>query len=1428
MKQFIKFFIALAAMTVSTTSALGETKAVEYLWYNKDISAFDSNTQSATKLTSETTSLSGYCYVEGDVTINGTVTLTGGTRIILCDGATLTINASSGKGIDLNGKYLNIYGQSSGIHAGLLFINSGSEGISGANDVTIHGGIINITSTSSHGIYCNKFTLNCGKVTAIASAATMDGLHADGDVTIRGGTLYVTGGRYGIFSSDGKDVTINSGQVTATGGTYGINSGGAINLGWTNALDYIEASSYNKLPTAVSDKVFVFSGYLKFGGSAVVDKESLAGKRLTPTMLDALYLLFLGAGLSSDNVSFDRTIAFAGERVAVTVTPPAGKILASITYNDGTTDHALATQANDYVFTMPDEDVTVNATFVTPVAQIGDTKYATLAAALAAVNDGETITILSDKDESGTNYSFGGYSDTRSITIDMNSYTVSFGNIIDKFGDLTITDKTTAHNGVFNLGTLYSQGNTIIKDVTLNCDHINNAGGTDHTLTFDNAKVVCSITGLQWMSSSGNVVLKNGADVEVHNTFWLGYDDYNTFSMTGESTILKLINCTFSGYVDLSDKVRPYVKPSLRSDFAFGASYGTASDPYVLRSTWGLALDHSFGSNATVKFYDGGLVDYDTDNKPTNLPNPATFNPTAYPVANAIEEINNSDSKDRYIIVHVVPAAGNWTDASQLMAYEVIPASALTRGIDIDPPRRPTLLKKDTYTYLDINAEEQTADRHDGAGWYYYVLPGTHNVSAKYTASLVDGIAPKLFGFSTDDEDVRIAQDFDNKTITLSRTTDNWTAELTYDKFKWAFDGSFGTMPKVVKIVVKNNGTAVLTITDADVIASMIDHNYGAGILHLGNLPLKPGAIGYGLFTRRDDNDKTYFIVDLPFVPLDPNDAVNHPGSEENPWLIRNANELNLLAKCVNVAEWNAQHEYLRQTDDIDMSTIDNFEPIGFTNGTSGFFGNYDGYGKTISDINFTCTLEDIGGDGLIAYVGLFGNIHGLSDGGGSVKNVTLMDCSFKATATSCATAVGGIAGLATGGANNSMNITDCKVLGNSIIEGLPANCFSGAIVGNYSPTTNKLENNYYGFDVTVTNPSASLSGYTKRGTCIGTYDMGTASWSYAWNDVTTDNGAMLWVKKATVPSENANGSKVEFNEVTKGTDRYDHGDDDFYYAVGQPITLKVTTGTSSDGDIRTFYDQLSTLTMNDGTSDTDIKTTLGFTMPAADATVAATFTPSDWFTIPSNGKQYMSFYHEWEATAPANYTISDGDGTGKTVKAMTVSSVDIEKGDFTTTPLTEDVGNGVTRHISYSGVPTLFCCPKADGSNDVLPALLRFDPNSTARNTAKIADEFKGIATATGLSGDGIYMMNGEGDFIRVFLTDTDNTLAAHHCYINLNGEAAHARLHNAGETNSISASTIDIASEGSWYTLDGRKLNGKPTRKGIYIYNGKKIAIK
>ena len=48
-------------------------------------------------------------------------------------------------------------------------------------------------------------------------------------------------------------------------------------------------------------------------------------------------------------------------------------------------------------------------------------------------------------------------------------------------------------------------------------------------------------------------------------------------------------------------------------------------------------------------------------------------------------------------------------------------------------------------------------------------------------------------------------------------------------------------------------------------------------------------------------------------------------------------------------------------------------------------------------------------------------------------------------------------------------------------------------------------------------------------------------------------------------------------------------------------------------------------------------------------------------------------------------------------------------------------------------------------------------------------------------------------------------------------------------GETTRIDASQLTVDGLGDdWYSIDGRKLNGEPTAKGIYIRNGKKVIIK
>ena len=47
-------------------------------------------------------------------------------------------------------------------------------------------------------------------------------------------------------------------------------------------------------------------------------------------------------------------------------------------------------------------------------------------------------------------------------------------------------------------------------------------------------------------------------------------------------------------------------------------------------------------------------------------------------------------------------------------------------------------------------------------------------------------------------------------------------------------------------------------------------------------------------------------------------------------------------------------------------------------------------------------------------------------------------------------------------------------------------------------------------------------------------------------------------------------------------------------------------------------------------------------------------------------------------------------------------------------------------------------------------------------------------------------------------------------------------------GSTAIDSLRFLGTEEEPVWYSLDGRKLNTMPTKKGVYIKNGKKVVIK
>ena len=55
-----------------------------------------------------------------------------------------------------------------------------------------------------------------------------------------------------------------------------------------------------------------------------------------------------------------------------------------------------------------------------------------------------------------------------------------------------------------------------------------------------------------------------------------------------------------------------------------------------------------------------------------------------------------------------------------------------------------------------------------------------------------------------------------------------------------------------------------------------------------------------------------------------------------------------------------------------------------------------------------------------------------------------------------------------------------------------------------------------------------------------------------------------------------------------------------------------------------------------------------------------------------------------------------------------------------------------------------------------------------------------------------------------------------------------AYLSVHNSASGIDYAPITLDNAPSGVYYTLDGMKLNGKPSKRGVYVVNGKKVVVK
>ena len=237
-------------------------------------------------------------------------------------------------------------------------------------------------------------------------------------------------------------------------------------------------------------------------------------------------------------------------------------------------------------------------------------------------------------------------------------------------------------------------------------------------------------------------------------------------------------------------------------------------------------------------------------------------------------------------------------------------------------------------------------------------------------------------------------------------------------------------------------------------------------------------------------------------------------GTAENPYEIRNAEDLKLLAKKINGNETansgiTYEGKYFKQTANIDLENEPNWTPIGGTViehpstwEISVFKGNYDGDGYKITNLTTTEDSNHVGlfgkvEDATIQNCNITGNVNGYNYVGGIVGGVgvktKILNCSFQGSVMGESDCVGGIVGETSAECEVSGCFARGKVEGLQKVGGIAGkgvgtikNCYALADVtardriaggiagGTYNLT---IENCYYGGDVLAKNYAGGIAG---------------------------------------------------------------------------------------------------------------------------------------------------------------------------------------------------------------------------------------------------------------------------------------------------------------------------------------------------------------
>ena len=546
---------------------------------------------------------------------------------------------------------------------------------------------------------------------------------------------------------------------------------------------------------------------------------------------------------------------------------------------------------------------------------------------------------------------------------------------------------------------------------------------------------------------------------------------------------------------------------------------------------------------------------------------------------------------------------------------------------------------------------------------------------------------------------------------------------------------------------------------------------------------------------------------------LDPDLIIAGAGTAEDPYKIYSAEQLNQLAYNVTSGKTSYEGKFIKLMNDIDFSpetdwndatsTENNFNTIGYYRYPNSlyFLGDFDGDGHTISGIRIYkgTKYNESNSGGLFGAIGSSGNIHdviladtritaynysggivGYNDGG------TITRCHVTSTVDIHAKAEnadyhGGIAGY-----NQSGTVSYCTSAATiSILASVPyCTSYGGIIGGNYKGTqSNNLaigvslsaayDSKHGAITGEKSNSTNMLNNYYIACTVAGTANA--TGVGYITGDITNNDGAVPALR------DNADNTNAIALMAALPTT-----------VAGQPVTYPVALNG------RTLY--------KDGKWNT---LCLPFSLSAAQIAAHADFAGATLMTLDvtekngfdaTDGTLYLGFKSATEIEAGVPYLV-------KWEKAA-----DYE-GNEASYDISNPVFQGVT--ISNSTVQTV-------------------ESETTGLETVQMVGTYSPVSV---IADDKSILFLGDANTL--YYSTIDRQIRSCRAYFSVPYIKEHAGTQarafalsfDEEETTGISLTPgPSPKGEGSdyWYTIDGRKLSGKPSQRGMYINKGKKILVK